>query len=73
MSRATEIYAREFDSVFLNLPPGTRALIETKIQDLGARLNTHSHHRLKGAANIVFEWATTGSFTSLIWVGTPYI
>lgn len=48
MSRATEVYAREFDSVFLNLPPRVRQLIEAKIHDLGARVSTYSHHRLKG-------------------------
>lgn len=48
MSRATEIYAREFDSVLLDLPPRIRETIEAKIHDLGARLSTFSHHRLKG-------------------------
>jgi mRNA-degrading endonuclease RelE of RelBE toxin-antitoxin system len=48
VSWATEVYAREFDSIFLNLSPRTRELIETKIRDLGSRLSTYSHHRLKG-------------------------
>lgn len=48
MSRATEVYAREFDSIFLKLSPRVRELIEAKINDLGARLSTYSHHRLKG-------------------------
>jgi mRNA interferase RelE/StbE len=48
VSRATEVYAREFDSVFLTLPPRTRELIESKVHDLGARLSKSSHHRLKG-------------------------
>jgi mRNA interferase RelE/StbE len=48
VSRATEIYAREFDSVFLTLSPSARNLIEGKINDLGSRLSEYPHHRLKG-------------------------
>jgi mRNA interferase RelE/StbE len=48
VSRATEIYAREFDSVFLKLSPSIRNLIEGKINDLGSRLSEYPHHRLKG-------------------------
>ena len=48
MSRATEIYAREFDYVFLKLSPSIRNLIEGKITDLGSRLSEYPHHRLKG-------------------------
>ena len=40
MSRATEIYAGEFDSVLLDLPPGVREAIEAKIHDLSARLSS---------------------------------
>jgi hypothetical protein len=47
VSRATEVYAREFDSVLFNLPRQVRELIEAKIHDLGARLTTCSH-RLTG-------------------------
>ena len=50
MSRATEIYSREFDSVFFKLPPAIRELVETKIRDLGSRLANFPHHRLKGRA-----------------------
>lgn len=48
MSRATEVYSRELDSVFLNLSPRIRELIEAKIYDVGSRLGAYSHHRLKG-------------------------
>lgn len=48
MTRATEVYAREFDSVFFNLSPRVRELIEAKIHDLGTRLSAYPHHRLKG-------------------------
>lgn len=48
MGRATEVYSREFDSVFLNLSPRIREPIEAKIHDLGSRLSGYSHHRLRG-------------------------
>ncbi len=48
MSRATEVFAREFDTVLLSLSPRLRRLIEEKIHDLGSRLAAYSHHRLKG-------------------------
>jgi mRNA interferase RelE/StbE len=48
VSQATEIYSREFDSVFLKLPPRIRELVEAKIRDLGANLASFPHHRLKG-------------------------
>ena len=48
MDRATEIYAREFDSVFFKLPPQVREAIEKKIQQLGSRLADYPHQRLTG-------------------------
>ena len=48
MNRATEIYAREFDSVFFKLPPQVREAIEKKIQQLGSRLADYPHQRLTG-------------------------
>jgi addiction module RelE/StbE family toxin len=48
VSRATEVYSREFDSVYLNLSPRVRELIEAKIHDVGSRLSGYSHHRLQG-------------------------
>lgn len=48
MSRATEVYSREFDSVFLNLSPRVRELIDAKIHNVGLHLSGYSHHRLKG-------------------------
>lgn len=48
MSRATEIYAREFDSVFLKLPRHVRDSIENKIHHLGSRLGDYPHQRLAG-------------------------
>ncbi len=48
MSRATEVYAREFDSILFKLPPHVREAIESKIHQLGSRLADYPHHRLKG-------------------------
>jgi mRNA interferase RelE/StbE len=45
---ATEIYAREFDSVLFKLPPQVREAIEKKIQQLGSRLADYPHQRLTG-------------------------
>ena len=50
MSRATEIYAREFDSVFFKLPQRVRDAIENKIHQLGSRLADYPHQRLTGRA-----------------------
>lgn len=50
MSRATLVYAREFDSIFFKLPPRVRTAIEEKIEQLGARLADFPHQRLKGRA-----------------------
>jgi mRNA interferase RelE/StbE len=48
MRQATEIYSREFDTIFLQLPPAVRARIEAKIGELGRRLEDFPHHRLQG-------------------------
>jgi mRNA interferase RelE/StbE len=48
MSAALQICYTAFDSIFLKLPPEVRARIETKIDEMGLRLKTFPHHRLKG-------------------------
>jgi mRNA interferase RelE/StbE len=48
MRQATEIYAREFDSRFFELPLRIREQIESKIREMGRRLETFPHHRLQG-------------------------
>ena len=48
MRQATEIYSREFDAIFFNLPPRIRELIESKIREIGRRLESYPHHRLLG-------------------------
>ena len=49
MSAATQIYYASFDAVFLKLPVAVRARIEAKIDEIGLRLKSFPHHRLKGA------------------------
>ena len=48
MSRATEIYSHEFDSILSKLPARLRELIESKIHQVGSRLSDYPHHRMKG-------------------------
>lgn len=78
MSRATEVYSREFDSLFLNLPPHIREVIETKIHDVGSRLGACSHHRLKGRSEyrlrsgdyrIIYEFDQQKNILYLITLG----
>ena len=78
MSRATEVYSREFDSVFLLLSPRIRELIEVKIRDLGSRLSAYSHHRLKarpeyrlrvGDYRIIYEFDQKQNVLYLITLG----
>jgi mRNA interferase RelE/StbE len=45
----TQIYYASFDAVFVNLPPALRTRIEQKIDEIGLRLPTYPHHRLKGS------------------------
>lgn len=78
MSRATEVYSREFDSVFSNLPLRIRESIEAKIQDLGLRLSEYPHQRLKGRAEfrlrvgdhrIIYEFDPKQKIVYLVAVG----
>ena len=78
MSRATEVYSREFDSVFLNLSPRIRELIDTKIHDVGSRLSGYPHHRLKsrseyrlrvGDYRIIYEFDQERNVLYLLTVG----
>jgi mRNA interferase RelE/StbE len=48
MDQAEEIYSREFDSIFLKLPPHLRAQIETKVRSLGRNLDRYPHYRMQG-------------------------
>jgi mRNA interferase RelE/StbE len=48
MNQATEIYSREFDSIFFRLPPPWQQRILEKVRDLGRRLDCFPHQRLSG-------------------------
>ena len=48
MNQATQIYTREFDSIFFRLPPHEQNRIETKIRELGRRLEGFPHQHLQG-------------------------
>lgn len=48
MSAALQIYYSGFDSAFFKLPLQVQSRIERKLDDMGLRLKTFSHHRLKG-------------------------
>ena len=78
MSRATEVYAREFDSNLFKLPPHVREAIESKIHQLGSRLADYPHHRLKGRTEyrlrvgdfrVIYEFDRERNILYLITVG----
>ncbi len=48
MNQATEIYSREFDSIFLRLSPHLQNRIEARIRELGRHLEDFPHCRLQG-------------------------
>jgi mRNA interferase RelE/StbE len=48
MHQATEVYAKEFDQVYLSLPTTIRQRVEARIRELGSRLESYPHIRLQG-------------------------
>lgn len=48
MSAALQIYYSGFDTPFFKLAPKVQSRIEAKLDDMGLRLKTFPHHRLKG-------------------------
>ena len=48
MGQATEIYSREFEGLFQQLPDAVRARIRAKIRFMGRRLEDFPHERLQG-------------------------
>ena len=48
MSRALQVYYSGFDSVFRDLPPAIQQRIEARIDEMGVRLGSFPHHRMKG-------------------------
>jgi mRNA interferase RelE/StbE len=49
VSAVTQIYYESFDAVFFKLPAALRGRIEAKIDEIGLRLESFPHHRLKGS------------------------
>ena len=49
MNAATQVYYASFDAVFLKLPPALRARVEEKVDEIGSRLASFPHHRLKAS------------------------
>ena len=45
---ATQIYTRQFDQRFFNLPPGIQHQIQSRIDELGRNLRGFSHYRMQG-------------------------
>ena len=48
MSAATQVYYASFDTVFFGLPVTLRRRVEARLDEIGARLDSFPHHRLKG-------------------------
>jgi mRNA interferase RelE/StbE len=48
VTAALQIYSRDFDADFFKLPAVVQGRIESAIDRLGAALDTHQHHRMKG-------------------------
>jgi hypothetical protein len=65
VSRATEVYSREFDSIIFKLAPPVRELIETKIHDLGIAAGEYPHHRLQHARKGGPLWAAERKTTKI--------
>ena len=49
MNFAEQVYSRQFDVDFFKLPPNIQRQIESKIDELGTRLDQYSHQRLTGS------------------------
>ena len=49
MSSALQVYYGDFDFAFFKLAPHLRSRIEAKIDDVGSRLSSFPHERLKGS------------------------
>jgi hypothetical protein len=48
MGQATEVYSKEFDSIFSRLPESVRARLLDKIRLMGTHLESFGHERLQG-------------------------
>lgn len=75
---ATQIASRQFDDVFLKLPPGIRELIQKKIDDMGSRLDSYPHYRMTssehyrlrvGDYRVIYRFDTANAEIYLIAMG----
>jgi mRNA interferase RelE/StbE len=78
VSHATQVYAREFDSIFFKLPPRLRETIERKIDYLGSRLGSFPHRHLTGRSEfrlrvgdyrVIYEFDRKRNILYLVTVG----
>lgn len=78
MSAALQIYYTGFDAAFFKLPPDVRVRIETKIDDMGQRLESFPHHRLEGSTRcrlragdyrVIYSFEVTHGVIHLLAVG----
>ena len=78
MNQATEIYSREFDSIFFRLPPHLQDRIEAKLRDLGRRLESFPHERMQGRSEfrlrvgdyrVLYEFDLSRNELSLVTLG----
>jgi mRNA interferase RelE/StbE len=49
VSAATQIYYASFDAVFVKLSPTLRVRVDSEIDEIGCRLGSYPHHRLRGS------------------------
>jgi len=49
VNAATQVYYASFDAIFFELPANVRSRVEARIGDIGSRLGSFPHHRLKGS------------------------
>jgi mRNA interferase RelE/StbE len=75
---ALQIYYSGFDSALLKLPPAVRARIETKVDEMGQRLDSFPHHHLTGTNRyrlrvsdyrIIYTFDATAGVIHLLAVG----
>lgn len=48
MAAALQIWSSTFSRAFDALPPSVRSIVQSKIDEMGTRLETFSHQRLQG-------------------------
>lgn len=78
MGQATEIYAREFEALFGQLPSSIQRRIVRKVREMGSRLDSFPHERLQGREEfrlrvgdyrIIYDFNLAQNEVSLVTVG----